>query len=80
MIWLNWILSPVGRWLSSAGAVIALVFTIYMKGRREGKAAIEKEQDDERAKRAKRVVEADDRVRRDNASGRLLENDGHRRD
>lgn len=80
MIWLRFIFSPVGRWLSAIGGVIAAVFLVYLKGRSAGKDAVRREQEEERNRRGRDALEADDRVRRDIASGRLFENDGHRRD
>jgi hypothetical protein len=80
MIWLKWVFSPVGRWLAAAGAALSILFAAYLKGRAEGKAALEQDQARERERRAKNAIQADDGVRRDAASGQLLKNDGHRRD
>jgi hypothetical protein len=80
MIWLKWIFSPIGRWLSAAAGAVMFLFALYLKGRRDGKEVIRKEQEYERNRRSRDVIQADDRVRRDIASGRVLENDGHRRD
>lgn len=77
---ISWILSPIGRWASGIAALFTAVMTIYLKGRSEGKDAIRREQEEERNRRAGNAIEADNRVRRDNAAGRLYENDGHRRD
>jgi hypothetical protein len=38
---LSWILSPLGRWLSLAGAVVATLGVAWLKGRVAGKAAWE---------------------------------------
>lgn len=80
MIWLRWIFSPVGRWLAAVGAAFSILFVAYLKGRQEGKEAIEREQAQERERRARDAIQADDAVRRDIAAGGLLKNDGHRRD
>lgn len=77
---MTWLLSPIGRWAAAVGAALSILLAAYVKGRREGAAAIEREQQDERERRAKAALEAGDAVRRDNASGRLYENDGNRRD
>lgn len=75
-----WLLSPIGRWLSAAGAMLTLLAALYMKGRRAGIEALQREQEVERNRRARNAIQADDAVRRDVASGRLYDNDGHRRD
>jgi len=80
MIWLRWIFSPVGRWLATIGAALSILLVAYLKGRAEGKAALEQDQARERERRAKNAIQADDAVRRDIASGGLLKDDGHRRD
>ena len=77
---MTWLLSPIGRWATAVGAALSILLAAYVKGRREGAAAIEREQQDERERRAKAALDAGDAVRRDNASGRLYENDGNRRD
>jgi hypothetical protein len=38
---ISWILSPLGRWLSLAGAVVATLGVAWFKGRAAGKAACE---------------------------------------
>lgn len=75
-----WFLSPIGRWAAAIGAAFSILLAAYVKGRREGASAIEREQQDERERRARAALEAGDAVRRDNVSGRLYENDGNRRD
>ena len=37
----TWILTPLGRWLSLAGAVVATLGVAWLKGRAAGKAAWE---------------------------------------
>jgi len=37
----SWILSPLGRWLSLAGALVATLGIAWLKGRAAGKAAWE---------------------------------------
>lgn len=45
MTFLASLFAPVWRWLAAAGAVIAAIAAVYLKGRREGKAAMQAEQD-----------------------------------
>jgi hypothetical protein len=80
MIWLKWIFSPIGRWTAALGAALSILFAAYLKGRREGKDAILIEQREANDRRVRDAVQADNAARRDIASGRLLDNDGHRRD
>lgn len=80
MIWLRWLLSPIGRWLAAIGAALSILLAAYLKGRKEGKEALEQDQARERERRARDAIEADNAMRRDTASGGLLKNDGHRRD
>lgn len=80
MIWLKWIFSPIGRWTAALGAALSILFAAYLKGRREGKDAIVNEQREANDRRVRDAVQADNAARRDIASGRLLDNDGHRRD
>ena len=80
MIWLRWIFSPIGRWTAALGAALSILFAAYLKGRREGKDAVISEQREANDRRVRDAVQADNAARRDISSGRLLENDGHRRD
>ena len=80
MIWLKWIFSPIGRWTAALGAALSILFAAYLKGRREGKDAILIEQRNANDRRVRDAIQADNTARRDIASGRLLNNDGHRRD
>lgn len=80
MIWLRWIFSPIGRWAAGVGAALSILVAAYLRGRKEGKEALELDQARERERRAKNAIQADDSVRRDAAAGGLLKNDGHRRD
>lgn len=75
-----WLLSPIGRWLAGIGAALSILLAAYLKGRAEGKAALEQDQARERERRARNAIEADNAMRRDVASGGLLKDDGHRRD
>lgn len=59
-----------------AGAFAVVVWLAERKGRAE----LQKEQHDAEVRRLHDAVEADAAVRRDIAAGRLLEDDGHRRD
>jgi hypothetical protein len=65
--------------LSSIGAVLGAFLLVYWKGRAEGKDKLRWEQEDERRRRIRNALDADDLVRRDIATGRLLDDDGHRR-
>lgn len=80
MIILSWLWSPIGRALSVVGSVLGILLAVYWKGRSEGKDKLRWEQEDERRRRIQNALDADDRMRRDNAAGGLLKNDGHRRD
>lgn len=80
ILWLKWLFSPIGRWTAALGTAVAILFAAYWKGRREGVSDLKKEQEDERNRRTQAALQADIGVRRDVSSGRLLENDGHRRD
>ena len=75
-----WLFSPIGRWLAAVGAALSILLAAYLKGRMEGKAALDQDQARERERRARNAIQADDAVRRDIASGGLLKDDGHRRD
>jgi hypothetical protein len=75
-----WLFSPIGRWLAAVGAALSILLAAYLKGRAEGKAALDQDQARERERRARNAIQADDAVRRDIASGGLLKDDGHRRD
>ncbi len=75
-----WFLSPIGRWFAGIGAALSILLAAYLKGRAEGKAALEQDQARERERRARNAIEADNAMRRDVASGGLLKDDGHRRD
>lgn len=75
-----WLLSPIGRWAAAIGAALSILFAAYVKGRREGKEALERDQQNERERRARAAIQAGDNVRRDASAGRVYENDGHRRD
>tara|TARA_R110000868_G_scaffold19150_6_gene82799 strand:+ start:171 stop:413 length:243 start_codon:yes stop_codon:yes gene_type:complete len=80
MIWLNWIISPVGRWLSAALGALAFLGTIYLKGRSAGKDVVERRNEDDINKRSKKSLEAEQRVRDSIARGGLYTDDGHKRD
>jgi hypothetical protein len=77
---MSWLLSPVGRWLAGAGAFVVGVFTVYLKGRQDAADRMRRLQAEDANRRLKDAFEADNRVRRDAAAGRLRDNDGHRRD
>lgn len=54
--------SKVSGWLAGVGALIALGFGLWLKGRQEGKAAIRTEQDQKRAEARQAKKESDDEV------------------
>ena len=80
MIWLNWVVSPIGRWVSGVGGAIAVLLAAYWKARSDGKEALRREQADEANRRLRNAVEADFRARERIARGELLKDDGHRRE
>jgi hypothetical protein len=80
MGWLTWMLSPVGRWVSGAGAVLAAFVTVYLRGRSDAADRMRRLQAEDANRRLRDALQADDGVRRDIAAGRLREDDGHRRD
>lgn len=59
---MTWLWSKVSGWLAGAGALIALGFGIWLKGRQEGKAAIRAEQDQRRAEARQARKEIDNEV------------------
>jgi hypothetical protein len=75
-----WFLGPIGRWFGAAGAVVVGVLTIYAKGRQDAADRVRRLQAEDANRRMRDALEADDRVRRDVASGRLRDDDGFRRD
>jgi sensor domain CHASE-containing protein len=62
-----------------AGGVAAFWFAVYAAERR-GRDDAEDEAREAGLEKVHEATKADDAVRRDAAAGRLLENDGHRRD
>lgn len=75
---MSWLLTPIGRWLSSAMAVLAGIGAIYLKGRRDAKATLEQKAQADALTRTQNSLRAGDAVRTD--AGRLRDDDGHRRD
>jgi hypothetical protein len=51
----SWILSPLGRWLSLAGAIVTALGIAWLKGRAAGKAAWEEKR---RAAREKAIQQS----------------------
>lgn len=74
---LAWLWSPIGRALAAAGAILGALLAVYLKGRREGVQALEKEQNDAAQDRIRRAMRAADRVGDD--PQRLREPDQHQR-
>jgi hypothetical protein len=58
----TWLWSKVGGWLAAAGALLLLVFGAWQKGRREGKAVLQAEQEKARAQARQARKEIDDEV------------------
>ncbi len=77
---MSWLFGPLGRVFGAAGAVIAGVLAVYLKGRQDAADRMRRLQAEDANRRLKDAFEADNRVRRDAASGRLRDDDGHRRD
>lgn len=62
MALVSWALSPIGRALAAAGAILAGLVAVYLKGRHEGVQALEKEQNDAAQDRLRRAMRAADSV------------------
>lgn len=75
-----WLLGPIGRWVGAAGAVVAGILTVYLKGRQDAKDRLRRLQAEDANRRIGDALKADDGVRRDVDAGRLRDDDGHRRD
>ncbi len=61
----SWILSPLGRWLSLAGAIVATLGVAWLKGRAAGQAAWEEKR---RAAREKAMQQSTE-IRHDVQTG-----------
>ena len=59
---LAWLWSPIGRALAAVGAILGALVAVYLKGRREGVQALEKEQNDASQDRLRRAMRAADSV------------------
>jgi len=57
---MTWLIQKVGGWLAAAGAVILLIFGAWAKGRREGKAVMQEEQERHRREMIARKRKIDD--------------------
>lgn len=75
---MNWLLSPIGRFVAALGAVLTAIAAIYAKGRSDGKDKVEAEAKEDALRRTQDAVSAGDAVSRD--PSRLRESDGFRRD
>ena len=75
---MNWLLSPIGRFIAALGAVLTAIAAIYAKGRSDGKEKVESAAKEDALRRTQDAVSAGDAVSRDPA--RLRESDGFRRD
>jgi len=80
IVWLEWFLSPIGRWFSLAGVAIAAIFGAYVKGRVEASERLRRKQAEDSNRRLRDAIEADSRARERIARGELRNDDGHRRD
>jgi hypothetical protein len=74
-----WLLGPIGRWFGAAGAVIAGVLTVYLKGRQDASDRMKRLQAEDANRRMQDALKADDSVRRDIAAGGLRRDDGFKR-
>lgn len=74
---LAWLWSPIGRALAAVGAILGALLAVYLKGRREGVQALEKEQADAAHDRLRRAMRAADLIDAD--PERLREPDQHQR-
>lgn len=59
---MTWLLNKISGWLAAAGAVVLFVLGAWAKGRREGKAALEAEQQQRRAEARQARKESDDEL------------------
>ncbi|UQS95240.1 hypothetical protein Pam5_24 [Pseudanabaena phage Pam5] len=78
MTFLASLLAPVWRWIAAAGAAIAAIGAVYLKGRADAKAKAKLE--DITNANEIRKAGADARARADTAPDRLRADDGFRRD
>lgn len=75
---LTWILSPIGRIVTTVGGVLLAVLAIYGKGRRDAGRKLEDAARADVSRRNQDAVRAHSSV--DASPSRLRENDGYRRD
>lgn len=80
MMFLTWLLSPIGKWVGAAIAVAIFVGGFYWSARRDGANALRAQQMQDGQRRTNNALEADARTRDRLNRGGLLEDDGHRRD
>lgn len=57
-----WLWSPIGRALAAVGAICATLVAVYLKGRREGVQALEKDQNEAAQERLRRAMRAGNSV------------------
>jgi hypothetical protein len=75
---INWILSPVMRWISMGLGILLAIGTIYGKGRRDARLKLEAKNNEDILKRTQDALAAGDSISRD--PNRVREDDGYRRD
>lgn len=75
---INFLLSPIQRFIAALGTFLFAVAVIYGKGRRDASHKMESKANEDALKRTQSAVRAGDGVAVDPA--RLRDNDGHRRD
>lgn len=81
MIFLTWLISPIGRVVAGAVLAIALLTGLYMNVRSSIRDGVVIEQIVKDQEKLKDALNAEDRVRRSSSDpASLLQNDGHRRD
>ena len=75
---INWILSPVMRWVSIAFGILLAIGSIYGKGRRDARQKLEAKNNEDILRRTQDALAAGDSISRD--PSRVREDDGYRRD
>lgn len=81
MIFLTWLISPIGRVVAGAVLAVTLLVGLYLQVRSSIRDGVVVEQIVKDQEKLKDALNAEDRVRRNSSDpASLLENDGHRRD
>ena len=81
MIFLTWLISPIGRVVVGAVLAVTLLVGLYLQVRSSIRDGVVVEQIVKDQEKLKDALNAEDRVRRNSSDpASLLENDGHKRD